>query len=610
MKCAFDALPQEMVREVMLWLGGTDVVRLSVACRRMHAVAADDSLWEALVRRGVCPTTQRQSDRAAFGASEKRRLDRVCASVEGFPHPVQRVGPLADLPPLPLPELPPKVCMGSGDGRHTWRWLYVACHRFVDTIRISNAMPDARPETAVKPHSDRRAYDGDSCALAHGETLEKSEQRQTRRVSWWSRLRALCCDTIESVRAQRGPCYTMHAIDAHAMVSVDGMRYGKLPALVTETLSASWPARPFALNAPRKDAAHDGTQTGASLSLKKTVLVLKVGDIDRKGRLCGFGLWAVCAPTDAVSDSGAASIEPRHLSLHQNGRARTDSDSASSADTSLGGDKDDDDLNRVVGWKWVEWAWGTWDSCGRLDGQGAMRSTGLVRHEGRFSRGKADGVGMRTVPAWCTHSGWHEIRIEGEWRSGKNHGRVTQTTSCGDVCVSLWSDGAIESIESAELQARAVRRTDGPRLTGLSIRGVAWRIESAPSILRTATESTKAIEGMVHTPFRQCFVAVPLDRNILDRYVDYIQQGHPCLSRHLADCIVRLGMRVRHQLPAPGLPHVTVGDRVKVRVSIDSLCHRPDDDDGGDDNVEDNVEDNDGDKGDVSPRKTPTTRPM
>lgn len=238
------------------------------------------------------------------------------------------------------------------------------------------------------------------------------------------------------------------------------------------------------------------------------LVVVEVGDLDDQGRLAGFGLRATCArPSDGVP------------------------------------------------WRWVEWAWGTW-SGGRIEGSGRVCASSGAAHMGRFAAGVAHGHGTRTMPAQCRHvdpvteAGGgldrqrvrrHIVEVSGCWRSGKAHGRFLQTTSCGDVWVSLWHRGALTGIESLLLPSRPASR-DRPAFGGVRIEGVSWRVEDVASVVR----GTAVAKGL----FGRCVIAVPAELRALDLYLDYVRAGHPCLCADMAAAVVGAGTRFRATLSA------------------------------------------------------------
>lgn len=240
------------------------------------------------------------------------------------------------------------------------------------------------------------------------------------------------------------------------------------------------------------------------------LIVIEVGDLDDQGRLAGFGLRATCArPSDAAP------------------------------------------------WRWAEWAWGTWNG-GRIQGAGRVCAASGAAHTGRFVDGIAHGRGVRTMPAQCRHAlvstaadrgrpaACHTVEVSGCWRAGKAHGRLVQTTSCGDVWVSLWSRGTLTGIESLLLPPRPA--ADGrPAFGGVRIEGVSWRVEDVASALRGAAIS----KGL----FGRCVIAVPADAKALEIYLDYVRAGHPCLSADMAAAVLGAGTRIAAALTVGHTPN-------------------------------------------------------
>lgn len=245
------------------------------------------------------------------------------------------------------------------------------------------------------------------------------------------------------------------------------------------------------------------------------LIVIEVGDLDDQGRLAGFGLRATCArPSDGAP------------------------------------------------WHWAEWAWGTWRG-GHIQGLGRVCAASGAVHTGHFVDGIAHGRGVRTVPAQCRHTlvstdgivdhdngvcaqdraaTCHTVEVSGCWRAGKAHGRLVQTTSCGDVWVSLWSRGTLTGIESLLLPPRPA--ADGrPAFGGVRIEGVSWRVEDVASALRGAAIS----KGL----FGRCVIAVPADAKALEIYLDYVRAGHPCLSADMAAAVLGAGTRIAAALTIP-----------------------------------------------------------
>lgn len=242
------------------------------------------------------------------------------------------------------------------------------------------------------------------------------------------------------------------------------------------------------------------------------LIVIEVGDLDDQGRLAGFGLRATCArPSDAAS------------------------------------------------WSWAEWAWGTWNG-GRIQGLGRICAASGAVHTGRFVDGIAHGRGVRTMPAQCRHAlvsaagdghggrpvACHTVEVSGCWRAGKAHGRLVQTTSCGDVWVSLWSRGTLTGIESLLLPPRPAV-AGRPAFGGVRIEGVSWRVEDVASALRGAAIS----KGL----FGRCVIAVPADAEALKIYLDYVRAGHPCLSADMAAAVLGAGTRIAAALTMGPIPN-------------------------------------------------------
>nr|UMO78315.1 F-box domain containing protein [Pandoravirus belohorizontensis] len=253
------------------------------------------------------------------------------------------------------------------------------------------------------------------------------------------------------------------------------------------------------------------------------LIVIEVGDLDDQGRLAGFGLRATCARQSDVAP-----------------------------------------------WHWAEWAWGTWRG-GHVQGSGRVCAASGAVHTGRFVDGIAHGRGVRTVPAQCRHTlissdgiinhgnansnkicrrdqakTCHAVEVSGCWRAGKAHGRLVQTTSCGDVWVSLWNRGVLTGIESLLLPPRPA--ADGrPAFGGVRIEGVSWRVEDVASAVRGAAIS----KGL----FGRCVIAVPADAKALDIYLDYVRAGHPCLSADMAAAVLGAGTRIAAALAVGHTPN-------------------------------------------------------
>ncbi|AGO85496.2 F-box domain containing protein [Pandoravirus salinus] len=242
------------------------------------------------------------------------------------------------------------------------------------------------------------------------------------------------------------------------------------------------------------------------------LIVVEVGDLDDQGRLAGFGMRATC--TRPSND------EP---------------------------------------WRWAEWAWGTWNG-GRIQGLGRVCAASGAAHTGRFADGIAHGRGIRTMPAQCRHTVdasscdiktsansntqdrpvvCHMVEVSGCWRAGKGHGRLVQTTSCGDVWVSVWNRGVLTGIESLLLPPRPAAG-GRPAFGGVRIEGVPWRVEDVAS----AVHGAAIAKGL----FGRCVIAVPAEAKALEIYLAYVRAGHPCLCADMAAAVLGAGMRIRATL--------------------------------------------------------------
>lgn len=276
-----------------------------------------------------------------------------------------------------------------------------------------------------------------------------------------------------------------------------------------------------------------------------TRIVIQMGALDERGHLAGFGMRAV-----------AAMATPDH-------RAVVD---AIATDADDGGTRNDAGDGGSP-WRWIDWAWGTWRD-GHVEGVARMCAASGMAHTGKFVKGLAHGTGVRVVEAGCDHKDYgggggeadrreptrsaaahpHVITVSGWWRAGQPHGRLVQTTSCGDVMTATWRRGALVTIESLLLPPRPAAH-GRPAFGGVRIAGMPWRVDSAGAF------------AAVDAPFHRCLVAMPADLDALDLYLDYVRDGHPCMRATVAKAVLTAGIHFRAVLvSASAVAQSTTGD--------------------------------------------------
>lgn len=289
-------------------------------------------------------------------------------------------------------------------------------------------------------------------------------------------------------------------------------------------------------------------RVGHSLHIERvsgtTRIIIQMGALDERGHLVGFGMRAVA--TKALLD-------------HRTAAAAAATDIAGDGSTRSGAD------NTGSAWRWTEWAWGTWRD-GHVEGAARMCAASGMAHMGKFVKGLAHGIGVRVVEAGCDHDSLqhggdkdeparpqsahhpHVITVSGRWRAGQPHGRLIQTTSCGDTMTAIWRRGALVTIESLLLPPRPATR-DRPAFGGVRIAGMPWRVDTA------------GVFATVDVPFHRCLVAMPADLDALDLYLEYVRAGHPCMRATVAKAVLAAGTHFRAALVSASVAQSAAGDK-------------------------------------------------
>lgn len=302
----------------------------------------------------------------------------------------------------------------------------------------------------------------------------------------------------------------------------------------------SWWARRL----PRRTRHRVGHSVHIKRASGATGIILQMGTLDERGHLAGFGMRAVA--TEAMPDHHTAAVAAAMDNVGDGG-TRNGADNAGSA------------------WRWTEWAWGTWRD-GHVEGTARMCAASGMAHTGKFVKGLAHGIGVRVVEAGCDHDNLfqhggdrggeptrqplahhpHVITVSGRWRSGQPHGRLVQTTSCGDTMTAIWRRGTLVTIESLLLPPRPATR-DRPAFGGVRIAGMPWRVDSA------------GVFAAVDVPFHRCLVAMPADLDALDLYLEYVRAGHPCMRATVAKAVLAAGTHFRAALVSASVTQLATG---------------------------------------------------
>ena len=51
---ALDILPNELIVCILQWLGASDLTKVALTCKWLHALTRLDTLWQRLCEQGVC----------------------------------------------------------------------------------------------------------------------------------------------------------------------------------------------------------------------------------------------------------------------------------------------------------------------------------------------------------------------------------------------------------------------------------------------------------------------------------------------------------------------------------------------------------------------------
>nr|UDO47056.1 F-box domain protein [Pandoravirus massiliensis] len=483
---AFGLLPDEMVRSVLSWLDGFDLARVSTTCARLYVLADDPTLWEAICRRcSPAPPVLSLAGRTITQTRACLWFDSVVAA-----HGAS----------LPSTSSTSSSTLSSTISSTSSARLQPAASMPCLLAVCPPPMPEAPPPTLLLEGGAR---------------------------SW----RWFYTAMHRRVPVSPGP---------------EPSGIGGAPAWWTRLLS-------------RRAQRQTGHTVCVRHDLDTTKVVIEMGTLDDGGRLAGFGMRAVATkhasgrntPTDSDDNNSAVDREP-----------------GNSAGGSI--------------WRWVEWTWGTWRH-GHVQGAARVCSASGATHAGKFVDGLAQGNGVRVVEAGCDHhndthgptdreastsahsmgratvddaadNGAHHshgadaqsnqaetqphvITVSGMWRAGQPHGRLVQTTSCGDTMTATWRRGVLVAIESLLLPSRPATH-NRPPFGGVRITGMPWRVDSA------------GVFASVDAPFHRCLVAMPADIEALDVYLDYVRAGHPCMRASVTRAVLAAGTHFRAALVA------------------------------------------------------------